>query len=107
MSIQSYYETNHNSHPRNNSSIETSSETGTRSQSALAQQRQRGSDRSYQQRNQTNTKGITVMYTILNNGTAMINCDDLQTAIRFVQSLERGLDRLIKHSPYTIVRAAE
>jgi hypothetical protein len=47
------------------------------------------------------------MYTVLNNGTAMINCDDLQTAIRFVQSLERGLDRLIQHSPYTIVRATQ
>jgi len=44
------------------------------------------------------------MYTILNNGTAVINCDDLQTAIRFVQSLESGLDRLKSHSPYTIVR---
>ena len=44
------------------------------------------------------------MYTILNNGTAVINCDDLQTAIRFVQSLESGLDRLKQHSPYTIVR---
>jgi len=44
------------------------------------------------------------MYTILNNGTAVINCDDLQTAIRFVQSLESGLDRLKQHSPYTIVK---
>jgi len=44
------------------------------------------------------------MYTILNNGTAVINCDDLQTAIRFVQSLESGLDRLKSHSPYTIVK---
>lgn len=44
------------------------------------------------------------MYTILNNQTAVINCDDLQTAIRFVQSLESGLDRLKSHSPYTIVK---
>lgn len=47
------------------------------------------------------------MYTILNNGTPIINADDLSTAIRFVQSLEAGLDRLTNHSPYTIVRAAE
>ena len=47
------------------------------------------------------------MYTILNNGTAMIDCDDLQTAIRFVQSLESGLDRLKRHSPYTIVKASD
>ena len=37
----------------------------------------------------------------------MIDCDDLQTAIRFVQSLESGLDRLTQHSPYTIVRATD
>ena len=47
------------------------------------------------------------MFTILNNGTAVIDCDDLQTAIRFVQSLESGLDRLNSHSPYTIVRATD
>ena len=47
------------------------------------------------------------MYTILNNGTAVINCDDLQTAIRFVQSLESGLDRLKQHSPFTIVKAED
>jgi len=44
------------------------------------------------------------MYTILNNQTAVIDCDTLQTAIRFVQSLESGLDRLKSHSPYTIVK---
>jgi len=47
------------------------------------------------------------MYTILNNNTAVINCDDLPTAIRFVQSLESGLDRLNSHSPYTIVKASD
>jgi hypothetical protein len=47
------------------------------------------------------------MYTILNNGTAVINCDDLPTAIRFVQSLESGLNRMTSHSPYTIVRAEQ
>lgn len=47
------------------------------------------------------------MYTILNNGTAVIDCDDLQTAIRFVQSLESGLDRMKQHSPYTIVKASD
>ncbi len=44
------------------------------------------------------------MYQVLNNGTILINADDLQTAIRFVQSLEAGLDRLTQHSPYTIRR---
>lgn len=47
------------------------------------------------------------MYTILNKGTAVIDCDDLQTAIRFVQSLESGLDRMKSHSPYTIVKAED
>lgn len=47
------------------------------------------------------------MFTILNNNTAVINCDDLPTAIRFVQSLESGLDRLNSHSPYTIVKSTD
>ena len=47
------------------------------------------------------------MFTILNNNTAVIDCDDLQTAIRFVQSLESGLDRLKSHSPYTIVKSTD
>jgi hypothetical protein len=47
------------------------------------------------------------MYTILKGKTAVIDCDDLQTAIRFVQSLESGLNRLEDHSPYTIVRAED
>lgn len=47
------------------------------------------------------------MYTILQGKTPVIDCDDLQTAIRFVQSLESGLNRLTSHSPYTIVRAAD
>lgn len=47
------------------------------------------------------------MYTVLRNGTAVIDCDDLQTAIRFVQSLESGLNRVESHSPYTIVKASD
>ena len=54
-----------------------------------------------------NNQSINHMYTILNNQTPVINCDDLQTAIRFVQSLESGLTRHTDHSPYTIVRAAD
>lgn len=45
------------------------------------------------------------MYTILKGKTAVIDCDTLQTAIRFVQSLESGLNRLEDHSPYTIVKS--
>lgn len=45
------------------------------------------------------------MYTILRGKTSVIDCDDLQSAIRFVQSLESGLNRLTSHSPYTIVKA--
>ena len=45
------------------------------------------------------------MYTILKGKTPLIDCQDLQTAIRFLQSLESGLDRLTQHSPYTIVKA--
>lgn len=44
------------------------------------------------------------MYTIMNKQTAVIDCDTLQTAIRFVQSLESGLDRNTQHSPFTIVK---
>ena len=47
------------------------------------------------------------MYTILRGKTPVIDCDDLQSAIRFVQSLESGLNRLTDHSPYTIVRATD
>ena len=67
----------------------------------------RGSDRSSGTGDQTNRKESKIMFTILNNGTAVIDCDDLQTAIRFVQSLESGLDRLKSHSPYTIVKASD
>ena len=37
----------------------------------------------------------------------MIDCDDMQTAIRFVQSLESGINRYTDHSPYTIVKATD
>ena len=47
------------------------------------------------------------MYTILQGKTPVIDCDDLETAIRFVQSLESGLNRLTSHSPYTIVKAED
>ena len=47
------------------------------------------------------------MYTILRGKTPVIDCDDLQSAIRFVQSLESGLNRLTSHSPYTIVKAED
>jgi len=43
------------------------------------------------------------MFTVLKNGTGVIDCQDLQTAIRFVQTLESGLDRATQHSPYTIM----
>ena len=44
------------------------------------------------------------MYTVLKNNTPVINADDIETAVRFVQSMERALDRSIEHSPYTIVK---
>ena len=47
------------------------------------------------------------MYQILKNGTLVINAQDLQTAIRFVQRLESGLDRATQHSPYTITTAEQ
>ncbi len=46
------------------------------------------------------------MYTILRGKTAVIDCDTLPTAIRFVQSLESGIDRHKSHSPYTIVKTS-
>lgn len=47
------------------------------------------------------------MYQVLRNGNLIVNAQDLQTAIRFVQSMESQLDRATQHSPYTIVKAAE
>jgi len=44
------------------------------------------------------------MYTVLKNTTPIINADNMETAIRFIQSLERSLDRSTDHSPYTIVK---
>ena len=45
------------------------------------------------------------MFTVMKGNTPVIDCDDLQTAIRFVQSLESGMKRLTQHSPYTIVKS--
>ena len=45
------------------------------------------------------------MFTVMHNQTAVANCADLNAAIALVKSLESGLDRLINHSPYTIVPA--
>lgn len=109
MSIQSRYGSDNNNTTREIQNRTTQDSTGSsdRRQQNVAQHHTRRSDRSSETTNQTIRKGQSVMYTVLNNGTAVINCDDLQTAIRFVQSLESGLDRLNSHSPYTIVRAAE
>ena len=42
-------------------------------------------------------------YTIMKGSVGLIECNDLQIAIRFVQTLESGLDRRNSHSPYTIM----
>ena len=48
------------------------------------------------------------MYTVLrDNQTAVASCDDLNAAIKLVQSLESGLDRRREHSPYTIIRTED
>lgn len=109
MSIQLTHATHHNHTTQHASHRTTQDQTGTshHGQPNVAQHHTRGSDRSSETTNQTTRKAQSIMYTILNNGTAVINCDDLQTAIRFVQSMESGLDRHTQHSPYTIVRAAE
>ena len=44
------------------------------------------------------------MFTVLNHQTAVASCDTLNAAISLVNTLEAGLDRLVTHSPYTIVR---
>jgi hypothetical protein len=67
----------------------------------------RGSDRSSGAGDQTNRKASKIMFTILNNNTPIIYCEDLQTAISTIKTLEAGLDRLKQHSPYTIIRAAK
>ena len=43
------------------------------------------------------------MLVIMRNRTPIINCQDMQTAIRYVQALESELDRRVEHSPYTIL----
>ena len=53
------------------------------------------------------TNNNIIMYTILKNNTPVINTDNMQTAIRFVQSLESGLNRHTTHSPYTIVKSTD
>lgn len=45
------------------------------------------------------------MYQVLKNGKLLINADNLETAMVYVRSLESNLNRLVKHSPYTIVKA--
>jgi len=47
------------------------------------------------------------MYQVLKNGRVLINCQDLQTAMVYIRSLESNLDRNTSHSPYTIERAPE
>ena len=42
------------------------------------------------------------MDTVLRNGTPIINTQDIETAIRFIRSMESRQDRLSDHSPYTI-----
>ncbi len=55
----------------------------------------------------TTTNNNIIMYTILKNNTPVINTDNMETAIRFVQSLESGLNRHTTHSPYTIVKSTD
>ena len=45
------------------------------------------------------------MYKVLNNDTAVAVTETINEAIAIVRTLEAGLDRLISHSPYTIVKA--
>ena len=47
------------------------------------------------------------MFTVLNHQTAVASCDTLNAAISLVNTLEAGLDRLVTHSPYTIVRTED
>lgn len=47
----------------------------------------------------------THMYHVMNNNTIMATTDDLSAAILLIKTLETGLDTMIKHSPYTILRA--
>lgn len=44
------------------------------------------------------------MYTILKGNTAVCSCDNINTALLMVRSLESHLDRGTQHSPYTIIK---
>ena len=52
--------------------------------------------------NQQHKRKLENMYQILKHKTIICQTDDLATAIKIVQTLESGLDRLKEHSPYTI-----
>ena len=54
------------------------------------------------QSNQQHKRKLENMYQILKHKTIICQTDDLATAIKIVQTLESGLDRLKEHSPYTI-----
>lgn len=45
------------------------------------------------------------MFKVLHNDTAVAVTNTINEAIKIVQTLEAGLDRLTQHSPYTIVKA--
>ena len=45
------------------------------------------------------------MYKVLNNGQLHAICEGIETAIALVRTLEMNIDRMLCHSPFTIVPA--
>ncbi len=43
------------------------------------------------------------MYKVLNNGQLHAICEGIETAIALVRTLEMNIDRMLCHSPFTIV----
>lgn len=42
------------------------------------------------------------MYKVLNNGQLHAICEDMETAIALVKTLEQVINRALMHSPFTI-----
>lgn len=47
------------------------------------------------------------MYTILKGDTVVCSCDNMNTALMMVRSLESHLDRATQHSPYTVIKTED
>lgn len=57
------------------------------------------------QSSHTQNRRIRYMFKIMHHDTCVAVTETINEAMQVVRSLEAGLDRMISHSPYTILRA--